>query len=106
MTRLLRTTALMAALTVAAPVCAQVPMTAENLNRLEMNRLVYVQVRPAAAYPVVPYSVVVPDPVGLTVAEGIRPSPWVPGLGTLGGLALMGTGVVINTVVLGFPGQY
>jgi NAD(P)-dependent dehydrogenase (short-subunit alcohol dehydrogenase family) len=50
MTRLLREAAFAAVLTVAAPVWAQAPMTAEDLNRQELNRLAYVQ-QPARAAP-------------------------------------------------------
>jgi hypothetical protein len=50
MTHLLRGAAFTVALTIAAPVWAQVPMTAEVLNRQELNRLATTAAAPAIAY--------------------------------------------------------
>jgi hypothetical protein len=102
MTRLLREAAFTAVLTIAAPVWAQVPMTAQDLNRQELNRLAYAQ-QPG---PIAPPDVVVADPVGLIVADGIRPAaPRFPGLLTLLGLGLAAGGSVIDTVLVG-PSPY
>jgi hypothetical protein len=48
------------ALTIAAPVVAQVPMTAKDLNRLELNRLATATAAPVADAPAITYSVAQP----------------------------------------------
>jgi|SRR5271168_324663 len=102
MTRFLREAAFAAVLTVAAPVWAQAPMTSEDLNRQEVNRLAYAQQPGRTAPPVF-----IADPVGLIVRDGVRySSPGFPGLGTLLGLGMAGAGVVVNTVAVGGPSQY
>jgi hypothetical protein len=99
MTRFLREAALASLLTVAAPLWAQA-MTAEDLNRQELNRLAHAQ-------QIAPSNGFVADPVGLIVADGIRPAhPRFPGL-----LTLLGFGVAVglsalDTVVAGGPSQY
>lgn len=103
MSRLLREAAFTAVLTVTAPVWAQVPMTAEDLNRQELNRLAYAQQPERIAPP----NAVVGDPVGLIVADGIRPAaPRFPGLLTLVGLGLAVGGSVVDTVLVSGPSQY
>ena len=62
MTRLLREVVLTAALTIAAPVWAQVPMTAEDLNRQELNRLATATTAPVAATQAITYSIAVGPP--------------------------------------------
>ena len=102
MTRFLREAAFTAVLTVAAPVWAQAPMTAEDLNRQEQNRLAYAQ-QPGRTTP----PVFIADPVGLIVRDGVRyPSPGVPGLLSLLGLGIGAAGSVLNTVAVGGPSQY
>jgi hypothetical protein len=103
MPRISRNAAFMAVLAVAAPAWAHTPTSAEALNRQELHRLAYVQ----QTHPVAPASVIVPDPVGLIVADGITPPPPVfPGLLGLGGLVLGATVSTVNTVVLGDPSRY
>ena|SRR5258708_322554 len=100
MTNLIRGAAFTAVLMVAAPVWAQVPMTAEDLNRQELNRLAYAQQPGRMAPP----NVFIADPVGLIVAGGIRPSPpRFPGLLTLLGYGVWATGSVAGTVLVGEP---
>jgi hypothetical protein len=95
MTRLLREAAFAAVLVVAAPAWAQ---TAEDLNRQELNRLAYAQ-QPGR---VAPPNVAIADPVGLIIADGIRPSPpRIPGLLTLLGFGIGAGGFVANTVLMG-----
>jgi hypothetical protein len=95
MTRLLREAAFTAVLTLSSPVWAQ---TAEDLNRQELNRLAYAQ-QPGR---IAPPNVFIADPVGLIVADGIRPSaPRFPGLLTLLGLGIGAGGLVVNTVLVG-----
>ena len=102
MTRFLREAAFSAVLTIAAPVWAQPPMTSEDLNRQELNRLAYAQ-QPGRTTP----PVFIADPVGLIVRDGVRyRATGFPGLGTLLGLGIAGAGVVINTVAVGGPNQY
>ena len=57
MTHLLREAAFTVALTVATPVWAQVPITAEDLNRQELNRLATATANPVAAIPAITYYV-------------------------------------------------
>jgi len=98
MIRCLREASFIVALTVAAPVWAQPPMTAEDLNRQELNRLASAP-QPG---PVAPSNVVIPDPVGLIVADGIRPGdPRVPGLLTLVGYGLAAGGTALDAVLVG-----
>src|SRR5216684_3077708 len=98
MTRLLRETAFAAVLTIAAPVWAQVPMTAEDLNRQELNRLAYAQ-QPGR---IAPPDVFITDAVGVNaaaLAAGIRPpAPRLPGLLTLLGLGVAAGISVVDTV--------
>jgi hypothetical protein len=89
MTSFLPGVAFIAALTIAAPVWAQGPMTAEDLNRQELYRLATTTTPPVAGVPAF-----VPDTVGLIVADGIRPEP--PSL-------LLGVG---NALATGFWGNY
>jgi len=99
MSSFLQGAAFTAALTIAAPVWAQVPITAEDLNRQELNRLATTTAAPVAAAPAF-----VADPVGLIVADGIRPAgPRFPGLLTLIGLPLAVGGSVVSTVLWGTP---
>lgn len=99
MTRFLREAALVTLLTVVVPVWAQA-MTAEDLNRQELNRLAHAQ-------QIAPPNVLVPDPVGLIVADGIRPAPpHFPGLLTLLGLGVAVAGSALDTVLVGGPSQY
>ena len=94
----------MAVLTVAPPVWAQVPLAAEDLNRLELNRLATTT---TTAPPITTAPAFVPDPVGLIVADGIRPaSPRFPGLLTILGLGIVAAGSVVDTVLVGGPRQY
>ena len=103
MTRLLREAAFVAVLAVAAPVWAQAPMTAADLNRQELNRLASAQ----ASGRMAPPNGFVADPVGLIVADGIRPAPpRFPGLLTLLGLGIAAGGSVLDTVLAGGPSQY
>ena len=103
MTNLLREAVFAVVLTVGVPAWAQVPMTAEDLNRQELNRLAYAQ-QPGR---IAPPNVVVPDPVGLIVADGIRPAaPPFPGLLTMVGLGLAAGLSVVDTVLVGGPSQY
>jgi len=89
----LRQVAFIAVLTVAAPVWAHSPMSAEALNQQELIRL--------ATQPPPP-NAVIPDPVGLIVADGIRPAPAsFPGLLTLVGYGVGAGGAVLNAVLLG-----
>lgn len=100
---MIRETAFMAVLTVAAPVWAQTPMTAEDLNRQELNRLA------PASQPtrIAPANGFVADPVGLIVADGTRPEPSrFPGLLTLLGLGIGAGGAALDTVLVGGPSQY
>jgi hypothetical protein len=76
--------ALVSALTIAAPVWAQVPMTAEDLNRQELYRLATTTA-----------------PLGLIVAEGMRPQPPSPGLLTAVGYGLATGATAISTVLVG-----
>ena len=102
MTRFIQKAAFVAALTAAAPVWAQAPMTTADLNRQELNRLAAAQ----APRPMAPPGFV-PDPVGLIVADGIRPPPpRFPGLLTLLGLGVAAGGSVLDTVLAGGPSQY
>lgn len=100
MTRLLRGAVLTAMLTVAAPVWAEVPTTAEDLNSQELNRLAQLQEPGRMAPP----NVVIPDPVGLIVADGIRPEPTrFPGLLNLVGYGLAAGGTAVGAVLVGPP---
>jgi hypothetical protein len=103
MTRLLREAAFAAVLTVAAPVWAQVPMTAEDLNRQELNRLAQAPQAGRTA----PANVVINDTVGVNaaaLAAGKRPpSPPLPGLLTLLGVGVAAGLSVVDTVVVGGP---
>lgn len=99
MARFLREAVLVTLLTVAVPVLA-VAMTAEDLNRQEMNRLAHAQ-------QMAPPNGFVADPVGLIVADGIRPAPpRFPGLLTLLGLGIGAVGSALDTVLMGGPRQY
>jgi hypothetical protein len=106
MTRFLREAAFLAALTVAVPVWAQVPITAEDLNRQELNRLAYAQQPARIAAP----NDFIADPVGVNaaaLAAGVSPAaPGFPGLVPLLGLGVVAAGSVVNTVLLGIPNQY
>jgi hypothetical protein len=103
MTRLLRNAALTTVLMVSTPVWAQTPTTADDLNRQELNRLANTQQPRWTAPP----NMVVDDPVGLMVAQGIRPTPPpFPGLLTVAGVAVAGVASVLDTVLLGGPSQY
>jgi hypothetical protein len=103
MTRFLRDAAFTAALTVTVPVWAQVPITAEDLNRQELNRLAHAQQSGWIAPP----NGFIADPVGLLVADRITsPAPRFPGLLPLVGLGVVAAGSVVNTVLLGVPTQY
>jgi len=102
MTRLLRQAAFVAVLAVAAPVWAQAPMTAEDLNRQELNRLTSA---PATGR-IAPPNNFVADPVGLIVADGIRPAPArFPGMLTLIGVGAGITGSILDMVLAGGPSQ-
>lgn len=71
-------------------------MTAEDLNRQELNRLAMTTPPPAAA------PAFVPDPVGLIVADGIQPTPSrFPGLLTLVGYGIAAGGTALSTVLVG-----
>jgi hypothetical protein len=103
----LREAAFTAALTVAVPVGAQVPIAAENLNRQELNRLADVQQQlERIAAP----NDFIADPVGVNaaaLAAGVRPAaPGFPGLVPLLGLGVVAAGSVVNTVLLGVPTRY
>jgi hypothetical protein len=99
MTRLLRGAAVAVALVVAAPVWAQGQMTAEELNCQELHRLATITAPPVAAAPAF-----IPDPVGLIVAGGIRPSgPSFPGLLPLVGYGIGAIGVALDVVLMGGP---
>ncbi|HEV2188385.1 MAG TPA: hypothetical protein VGR70_14340 [Stellaceae bacterium] len=103
MTRLLREAAFVTVLAVAAPVWAQAPMTAADLNRQELNRLASA---PAPA-PMARPNGFVADPVGLIVADGIRPPPpRFPGLLTLLGVGVAAGGSFLDTLLVGGPSQY
>jgi hypothetical protein len=106
MPRFLRDAAFTAALIVAAPAWAQVPITAEDLNRQELNRLAYAQ-QPG---PIAPPNDSIDDPVGVNVAAlaaGARPvAPGLPGLLPMLGLGVVAAGSVVNAVLLGVPTQY
>ena len=100
----LRLVAFAAIVAATTPVCAQAQMTAEDLNRMELNRLLQAQQPSRIAPPVAPPSVFIADPVGLIVADRARyQPPSFPGLGTLVGLGIVGAGSVINTLVMGGP---
>ena len=103
MIRLLRNAAFTTVLMVASPVWAQMPPTAEDLNRQELNRLAITQQPRWTAPP----NMVVDDPVGLIVAQGIRPvPPAFPGLLTVAGVVVAGVASVLDTVLVGGPSQY
>jgi len=103
MPRISRNAAFIAVLAVTAPAWAQMPTSAEDLNRQELYRLAYVQ----QTVQVAPATVIVPDPVGLITAEGIRPSPpAAPGLLTIGGLVLGATVTTLDAVLVGNTGRY
>ena len=103
MTRLFRNAVFTTVLMVAAPVWAQMPTTAEDLNRQELNRLANAQQLRWVAPP----NMVVDDPVGLIVAQGIRPTPpSFPGLLTVAGVAVEGVASVLGTVLVGSPSPY
>jgi hypothetical protein len=106
MPRFLREAALTAALAVALPVWAQVPITAEELNRQELTRLAYAQQSGRMAPP----NDFIDDPVGVNAAAlavGVIPAaPEFPGLFPILGLGVVAAGSVVNTVLLGVPTQY
>jgi hypothetical protein len=106
MPRFLREAVFTAALTVAVPVWAQVPITAEVLNRQELNRLACAQ-QPRR---IAPPDDFIDDPVGVNaaaLAAGARPAaPGFPALLPLLGLGVVAAGSVVNTVLLGVPTQY
>ena len=90
-----REAAFIAVLTVAAPVWAHSPMSAEALNQQELLRI--------ATQPPPP-NAVIPDPVGLIVADGIRPSPpRFPGLLTLVGYGVAVGATALDTLLKGPP---
>lgn len=92
----LRKAAFIVALTVASPVWAHSPMSAEELNGQELYRL--------ATQPAAPPNAVIPDPVGLIVADGIRPAPTrFPGLFTLVGYGIAAGGTALDTLLMGPP---
>jgi hypothetical protein len=88
------------------PVWAQVPITAEDLNRQELNRLVCAQ-QPGR---IAPPNDFIDDAVGMNAAAlavGVRPAaPDFPGLFAILGLGVVAAGSVVNTVLLGVPTQY
>jgi hypothetical protein len=91
----LREAAFIAVLTVATPVWAHSSTSAEALNQQELVRL--------ATQPPPP-NAVIPDPVGLIVADGIRPSPpRFPGLLTAVGYGIAVGATALDTLLVGPP---
>jgi hypothetical protein len=100
MSHFLRGAAFTAALTVAVPVWAQVPLTSEQLNSQELNRLAQAQ----QAAPVAPPNGFIGDAVGLNAAvAATSPAPRFPGALPLLGLAARAAGSVANRVLFGIP---
>ncbi len=106
MPRFSRGAAFAAVLTIAAPVWAQSPVTAEDLNRQELNRLAYAQ-QPGR---IVPPDVFIADAVGVNTAALAAgrtfSAPRFPGLLTLLGLGVAAGLTVVDAVVAGDPNRY